>query len=144
MTNTKKESLFAEFPAVSTEQWESVINKDLKGADYDRKLVWKSAEGINVRPYYRAEDLESLKFLGSEPGQFPFVRGTRTNNRWRIHQTIVIKTAAEANAEALELLMKGVDSIGFVIGEEGLSAAELDTLLDKISLPAVNITFGGK
>ncbi len=50
MTNTKQEGLFAEFPAISTEQWEEVIVKDLKGADYERKLVWKSAEGINVRP----------------------------------------------------------------------------------------------
>ncbi|MFI3283416.1 MAG: methylmalonyl-CoA mutase family protein, partial [Rikenellaceae bacterium] len=88
MTNTKQESLFAEFPAVSTEQWESVINKDLKGADYDRKLVWKSPEGINVRPYYRAEDLQNIKFLGTEAGQFPFVRGICGNNSWRVHQTI--------------------------------------------------------
>ena len=43
--------LFAEFPAVSTEAWEEVIIKDLKGADYDKKLVWKTQEGFNVRPY---------------------------------------------------------------------------------------------
>ena len=39
MANTK-EKLFAEFPPVSTEQWEAVITTDLKGADYERKLVW--------------------------------------------------------------------------------------------------------
>ena len=49
MANTEKEKLFAEFPAVSTEQWEAVITTDLKGADYERKLVWRTAEGFNVR-----------------------------------------------------------------------------------------------
>ena len=61
MANTNREKLFTEFPPVSTEQWEAVIATDLKGADYDRKLVWKTAEGFNVRPYYRAENLEGLK-----------------------------------------------------------------------------------
>ena len=42
MSNQKK--LFEEFPGVSTEQWEAVIQKDLKGADYNKKLVWKTAE----------------------------------------------------------------------------------------------------
>ncbi len=144
MTNTKQESLFAEFPAVSTEQWESVINKDLKGADYDRKLVWKSAEGINVRPYYRAEDLQKIKFLDSAAGQFPYVRGICGQNNWKVFQTIEITTAEAANAEALELLMKGVNAIGFKIPEGGLTSEQLDALLEGIHLPAVRLTFGGK
>ena len=45
MANTK-EKLFTEFPPVSTEQWEAVITTDLKGADYERKLVWKTGEGF--------------------------------------------------------------------------------------------------
>lgn len=77
MATTKREKLFTEFPPVSTEQWEEVIKADLKGADYERKLVWKTPEGFNVRPYYRAENLAGLKFLGSEAGVFPYVRGTR-------------------------------------------------------------------
>ena len=59
------EKLFAEFQPVPTSQWEEVINKDLKGADYDKRLVWKTMEGFAVRPYYRAEDLENLKHIGS-------------------------------------------------------------------------------
>ena len=51
------EQLFNEFPPISTEQWEAVIEKDLKGADYEKKLVWRTDEGFKVRPYYRAEDL---------------------------------------------------------------------------------------
>ena len=89
MATTKREKLFTEFPPVSTEQWEEVIKADLKGADYERKLVWKTPEGFNVRPYYRAENLAGLKFLGSEAGVFPYVRGTRAHNRWKIHQTVI-------------------------------------------------------
>ena len=81
MSNNKK--LFEEFPAVSTEQWEAVIQKDLKGADYNKKLVWKTAEGFSVRPYYRAEDLNSITWNNVEPNQFPYVRGNKTRPRPR-------------------------------------------------------------
>ena len=91
MANTEKAKLFAEFPPVSTEQWEAVITTDLKGADYERKLVWKTAEGFNVRPYYRAENLEGVEFLGSEAGEFPYVRGTHSSNSWGIHQTVTVE-----------------------------------------------------
>ncbi len=46
-----------EFPPISTAEWEAVIRADLKGADYTKKLVWQTEEGIAVRPYYRREDL---------------------------------------------------------------------------------------
>ena len=77
MAESKHQKLFTEFPPVTTEEWEAVIAKDLKGADYQKKLVWRTMEGFNVRPYYRAEDLAQIRHLGSEPGQFPYVRGDR-------------------------------------------------------------------
>ena len=114
MANTKSEKLFTEFPPVPTEKWEEVITADLKGADYERKLVWKTGEGFNVRPYYRAENLEGIKFLGSQAGEFPYVRGTHAHNRWRVHQTVSVVCPKEANAEALKILNAGVDSLGFL------------------------------
>ena len=41
MAEEKDVKLFAEFAPVTTEEWDAVINVDLKGADYDKKLVWK-------------------------------------------------------------------------------------------------------
>lgn len=143
MANTKREKLFAEFPPVPTEKWEEVIAVDLKGADYERKLVWRTPEGFNVRPYYRAENLEGLKFLASEPGEFPYVRGTRCDNVWRVHQSLTVKCPEAANAEALKLLDSGVDSLGFSLTKE-LSAAEVETLLRDIHLPAVEVIFSGE
>ena len=143
MAITKREKLFTEFPPVPTEKWEEVITADLKGADYERKLVWRTGEGFNVRPYYRAENLEGIQFLGSQAGEFPFVRGTRTHNRWHVHQTVAVECPKEANAEALKLLNSGVDSLGFSIAKEGFTAADLDELLREISIPAVELTFCG-
>ena len=144
MANTKREKLFTEFPPVPTEKWEEVITADLKGADYERKLVWQTGEGFNVRPYYRAENLEGIKFLGSQAGEFPYVRGTRAHNRWRVHQTVSVVCPKEANAEALKILNAGVDSLGFCIASEAFTAADLDTLLGEICIPAVQLTFCGQ
>ena len=144
MANTKSEKLFTEFPPVPTEKWEEVITADLKGADYERKLVWKTGEGFNVRPYYRAENLEGIKFLGSQAGEFPYVRGTHAHNRWRVHQTVSVVCPKEANAEALKILNAGVDSLGFCIASADFSAADLDTLLKDICIEAVEITFCGE
>ena len=121
-----------------------LFRSDLKGADYERKLVWKTGEGFNVRPYYRAENLEGIKFLGSQAGEFPYVRGTHAHNRWRVHQTVSVVCPKEANAEALKILNAGVDSLGFCIASADFSAADLDTLLKDICIPAVEITFCGE
>jgi methylmalonyl-CoA mutase len=128
---------------VTTEQWEAVIEKDLKGADYNKKLIWKTAEGFDVKPYYRAEDLAGLPFLAAGPGEFPFVRGTRLNNDWRVRQTIVVDDPKAANATALDVLMRGVDSLGFRIDNANLSAADIDTLLAGIDLSSIELHIEG-
>ena len=113
--NTNDSKLFAEFPPVSTEAWEEVIIRDLKGADYDRKLVWKTMEGFSVKPYYRAEDLKSIKNTLSLPGNFPYARGTHSHsNSWLVRQDFDACDAQQANAKAIDALKKGADSIGFV------------------------------
>ncbi|MBQ9583072.1 MAG: methylmalonyl-CoA mutase small subunit [Bacteroidales bacterium] len=139
------EKLFAEFPPVTTEQWEEVINKDLKGADYDKKLVWKTQEGFSVRPYYRAENLSEIPFLDSKPGEFPFVRGTKNDNEWLIRQDYCLcEGPQKANELALDGLMKGVNSLGFwVDAKKGLTDDEMATLLKGIAISAVEINFCG-
>ena len=136
--------LFTEFPPVSTEQWDEVIIKDLKGGDYDKKLVWKTHEGFAVRPYYRAENLKDLKFLGTLPGEFPFVRGNVPTNEWLTRQDYCLCEIGleKANKQALDGLMKGVQSIGFCIDERNpLTVADYKTLLKGIRLPAVEVNF---
>lgn len=144
MAKNNREKLFAEFPPVSTEAWEAAIAVDLKGADYERKLVWRTNEGFNVRPYYRAENLEGLETLNAAAGEFPYLRGVSGDNNWLTHQTIEVAAPAEANATALQMLNAGVDSLGFEIKDENFSEADLDVLLKDIYMPAVDLTFSGK
>jgi len=140
----KYNNLFEEFPPVSTQQWMEKITADLKGADYNKKLVWKTNEGFEVQPFYRAENLGNLEYLNSLPGEFPFVRGTKkNNNEWLVRQSIVVKDFAEANKKALNYLMRGVDSLAFVFNGGELTVADLDVLLKDICLSAVEVNFVG-
>lgn len=137
----KKEKLFDMFPPISTEEWMAKINADLKGADFNKKLVWRTNEGFNVMPFYRAEDLEKLTHLGTLPGQFPYVRGTRTNNDWLIRQDIIDgDTAEQLNAAAKHALDRGVDSIGFNVCHK-MDAEAIKTLLNGIDLKKTEINF---
>jgi hypothetical protein len=75
--------ILKDFPPVPTKAWEASIHVDLKGEDYNKKLVWKSDEGIVVRPYYRSEDIKDLESqIGKIPATFPVVRG-RGSQSWK-------------------------------------------------------------
>ena len=135
-----KEKLFTEFPPISTAEWKAKVEADLKGADFEKKLVWRTNEGFNVQPMYRAEDIKDLKTTDSLPGEYPFVRGTKTNNNWYIRQEIVVEDVKKANEKALDILNKGVDSLGFKLAVEP-SAENIAALLEGICLEAVEINF---
>jgi methylmalonyl-CoA mutase len=134
-----KEKLFDQFPGVSYEEWRAKVETDLKGADFNKKLVWRTNEGFNVQPIYRAEDIADLKTTDSLPGEFPFVRGTRTDNDWLARQEIVADNAKGANEIALDVLNKGITSLGFTVTEG--TKEEIATLLKDIYLSAVEVNF---
>ena len=62
-----KLNLLQDFPAISKQVWKDKIIADLKGADFDKKLVWRTPEGFSVQPFYRREDLKGLKTTVSAP-----------------------------------------------------------------------------
>ncbi len=139
----KDRKLLTEFEPVSTQAWEAKINADLKGKDYERALVWKTYEGIDVRPYYRSENLEGLDYLSALPGEFPFVRGNKkTGNDWFIRQDIFVKDFTEANKKALTVLGKGVNSLGLYFDcNTKVAKADLAVLLKDICLEAIETNF---
>ena len=137
----KKLNLLADFPAITTEEWMAKINADLKGADFEKKLVWKTNEGFNVMPFYRLEDVAELKTTTSAPGEFPYVRGTKTDNDWYVRQDIDATCAKTANAKALDVLNKGINSLGFILNKQELSAEYIATLLNGICPECVELNF---
>ena len=133
--------LFSEFPPVSTEKWEEVIIKDLKGADYEKKLVWKTLEGFKVKPYYRAEDLEKLEYLDSNPGEAPYVRGKQeASNTWDIRQDIKADNIADANATAVDAVKRGATALGLCTCRVE-TLADMQALLKGINPEVTHINF---
>src|ERR1039458_3017621 len=105
--------LLQEFPSVSTQSWEELIRKDLKGADYSKRLIWQTEEGLAVKPYYRAEDLQSLQYLDAPPGEFPYVRGVSASGDWRIREEIDAVDPEQANQAAQSAVVAGAEEIAF-------------------------------
>ncbi|MFI3239988.1 MAG: methylmalonyl-CoA mutase small subunit [Bacteroidales bacterium] len=136
-----KEKLFDQFPAVSTAEWKAKVEVDLKGADFQKKLVWRTNEGFDVQPMYRAEDIADLKTTNSLPGEYPFIRGTKDDNNWKVRQEISVKCVEEANAKAKDILTKGITSICFSVCKESIDAKSIEALLAGINLSEVEINF---
>ena len=136
------EKLFSEFEPIGTTQWEEELVKDLKGADYDKKLRWKTEEGFVVNPYYRAENTADLGYLTENmPNEYPFVRGTQTTaNDWKIVQTIKEKDPKQANKIAVDSLAKGANMVSFNASMIS-TVADMADLLANIDLDNAGIRF---
>ncbi|MBP1623810.1 MAG: Methylmalonyl-CoA mutase [Acidobacteria bacterium] len=97
-------NLAQDFPPVPTSEWEKAIAQDLKSANYEKKLVWRTNEGLAVRPYYRQEHL-----VGLETGF------RRTDRGWET----VAGTAPRADTIRADLLHEAgahaVQELGFAV-----------------------------
>jgi methylmalonyl-CoA mutase len=136
-----KEKLFPDFPPIPTEQWMEKVIVDLKGADYEKKLVWKTNEGFKVKPFYRKEDIADMATTHALPGEYPYLRGTRKDNNWLIRQEIRVEDPKAANTKALEVLNKGVDSLSFRMRTKELNLEFIEVLLNGIHAGAIELNF---
>lgn len=141
MSNSK-EKLFTEFKVPTTQEWLDKIQVDLKGADFNKRLVWRTNEGFSVQPFYRREDVLKLKTPDSLPGEFPFVRGNKKqDNAWYVRQNIVVDDPKQANEKALDILNKGIDSLGFYVSGKQVNTSFVETLLENILVDIVEVNF---
>ena len=108
MSNSKqnKTSLFAEFDPVSTEEWENVLTRDLKGADYKEKLTWNSIEEIEALPFYRKEDLDKLPHIKNKVK-------IETPANWQFCEVVDRSDPFEANKMAKKAVDAGAESLLF-------------------------------
>jgi methylmalonyl-CoA mutase len=142
MSYNPGKKLFAEFPPASSGEWEELIRKDLKGADYQKKLIRQTLEGIPLRPYYTAGDLEGLEHLKSHSRENPFLRGRKISGDWLVRQDIHVDDVTIANSMAIGALSKGAASIGFILDDNrAFSAEDINLLLKDICLDSAQINF---
>ncbi len=97
--------MWDEFPRVPTAEWETAIRADLKGADYDKKLLWRTDEGITVRPFYRAEDLP------------PTAGPARSTGTWQIAAEADIPKDAVRGDRLHEQGATAVQELGYGLAE---------------------------
>ena len=113
--------LFDQFESVSAKAWKQKIQLDLKGADYNKTLIWKSLEGIDVKPFYHSEDLIGKESFENSP-----------ISTWKIGQDIFVSDENLANSLAKKIIVKGADSIRFIIPAKEIN---ISTLLTGINVP---------
>lgn len=134
--------LFTDFPDITTTEWEEKIKADLKGTEYQKKLIWKTDEGIDVKPYYRKEDLEPLNYLEN----FANLRSSGSApNGWTICQDVFPgKNLQAANKQIKSALKGGAQSIRIQLKDSPLPSLEmLGTLLEGVPLGETELLFQG-
>ncbi|MEO3428745.1 methylmalonyl-CoA mutase [Pelagibius sp. CAU 1746] len=144
--------------------WRKLAEAELKASPDG--LLWRTPEGITVKPLYTAEDIRDAGHLGSLPGFEPFVRGPRATmyagRPWTIRQYAGFSTAEDSNAfyrKALAAGQQGV-SVAFdlathrgydsdhprVVGDVGKAGVAIDSvedmkiLFDGIPLDRVSVS----
>ncbi|TVZ55752.1 heterodimeric methylmalonyl-CoA mutase small subunit [Lutibacter sp. Hel_I_33_5] len=116
--------LFDEFDPVSPAAWKQKIQVDLKGEDYNDSLLWKTPEGIIVKPFYTKEDRKNHQINLPKKG-------------FAICQSIFVDKETIANTIAVNSIKKGATSIEFTAKKE----FDFNLLLKDINLEEVVIYF---
>ena len=119
--------LFNDFKEVSSKQWKQLIQVDLKGADYNDTLIWKTNDGINVKPFYHADEFESL----------PDISNTKATE-WKICQAIFVANVEKSNEKAVDAIERGAESIKFILPSHEI---QIKDLLVNINLSEVTLFF---
>ena len=114
--------LGAAFPAADEAAWRALVDKVLKGADFERRLVRPTADGIPVRPLY-------TRGRGRRAARADRAAGPRTlhprRGAGRRHRAGTSASATPqpdpttANAQILEDLERGVTSIQLCLSPTG-------------------------
>ncbi|EIQ02020.1 methylmalonyl-CoA mutase, N-terminal domain/subunit [Opitutaceae bacterium TAV1] len=131
-------------------RWKKVVEGELKGVPFEKKLVTRTPEGIALQPLYTRADIAGIPGLDAAPGSAPFLRGTRARGYkerpWEIAQEILAATPAGYNATLLDALNHGQDSVPLTTSDAcpccGLainSPADLAAALAGVSLAHIPV-----
>lgn len=126
------------FQPASNEGWRKAVEAALKGGDFEKRLVSKSADGLRIEPLY-------------EPAE-PTAQPVRAPGPWRLSQRIDHPDREKAAAQAVTDLEGGADSLTLVLSDApgargfGLDIAiadDLDAVLDGVMLPLIALRLDG-
>jgi methylmalonyl-CoA mutase len=140
-----------DFTPVTAEQWRARVQRDLGDRDFDRALVTRLLEGIDVQPLYTEADTPTARDPGGSPGAAPFTRGARpvaeTPSTWDIRQEFAHPDPATTAREIAEDLAGGVTSIHLVVnpgsrpdGTRLTDASTLESALGDVDLGALPLS----
>ena len=129
-------SLFSEFPSTPKEKWIEKINTDLKGADFNKKLVWRTLEGASIDPFYTSENTDHLEYLKG----FQNLNLNQTNPQtgarsWILYEKVSVGDEKAANKESQRAFHMGSNGVNFIINQTELP--DLAVLLKNI-YPNIN------
>ncbi|VFM95802.1 MAG: methylmalonyl-CoA mutase [Candidatus Kentron sp. G] len=121
---------FEEFPIPTYDQWRETAEKGLRGASFEKKLITKTYEGIDLQPMYQADAIEGLSHVDSVPGAAPYVRGTNTlgyqEKAWDVAQELRYPTAKAFNEALKADLPRGQNAVNLVLDQAALMGEDAD------------------
>jgi len=111
--------LLAEFPPVSYADWRKLVEAELKGAPFDKRMFTDTYEGIKLQPIYCRADMAALPHVNSFPGFAPFVRGATASgylkHPWEVSQEITVSSPSQFNEVARTSLQRGLNALNVVL-----------------------------
>ncbi len=113
MTESKLR-LLDDFPAVEPATWRALVEKDLKGAPFEKRLVTRLYEGITVQPLYMKQDWATEADASGLPGQAPMTRGSTAlpqGSGWQVRQRFAHPDVDATAKQIARELERGVDAV---------------------------------
>ena len=121
---------FSEFPTPSYEEWKAECDRILKGAPFEKRLVSRTYEGIDLQPMYQKGAVENLPHMDSLPGFAPYVRATgvlgHQTRPWDVSQELRVGTPEAFNSALISDLDRGQTAINLVLDRAGKAASDPD------------------
>ena len=122
---------FTEFPVPGYEEWRAAAEAALKGGSFEKRLITRTHEGIDLQPMYRAEDAAGLPHMGTMPGFAPYVRGTKTLgyklDPWEVSQEIAEASPESFNRALRADLERGQTAVNMLLDTATLLGEDADT-----------------
>lgn len=128
---------FNEFPVPTYEEWKEAAIKSLKGADFDKRLLTETYEGITLQPMYQRKDIENID-TSSFPGEYPYLRSTKlldyVEKTWDVAQEVQLFHPQTFNKIVKKQLTVGQTALNVLVTNQHSENSEYDGKFSGTSL----------